>query len=101
MPVMNIIEAVNSALHIAMEKDPTTVVFGEDVGYFGGVFRATVGLQEKFGEARCFDTPICEQGIIGFALGCALNGLNPIPEIQFADYMFPAYDQLHNEVAKK
>ena len=56
MPVMNIIEAVNSALHIAMEKDPTTVVFGEDVGYFGGVFRATVGLQEKFGEARCFDT---------------------------------------------
>lgn len=100
MPVMNIIEAVNSALHIAMEKDPTTVVFGEDVGYFGGVFRATVGLQEKFGEARCFDTPICEQGIIGFALGCALNGLNPIPEIQFADYMFPAYDQLHNEVAK-
>jgi len=100
MPVMNIIEAVNSALHIAMDSDPTTVVFGEDVGYFGGVFRATVGLQEKHGEARVFDTPICEQGIIGFALGCAMNGLNPIPEIQFADYMFPAYDQLVNEVAK-
>lgn len=100
MPVMNIIEAINNTLHQAMEEDASIVVFGEDVGFFGGVFRATVGLQEKFGEARCFDTPICEQGIIGFALGMAQYGMKPVPEIQFADYMFPAYDQIVNEVAK-
>ncbi|MBT3784776.1 alpha-ketoacid dehydrogenase subunit beta, partial [bacterium] len=100
MPVMNIIEAINNTLHQAMEENEDIVVFGEDVGYFGGVFRATVGLQEKFGEMRCFDTPICEQGIIGFALGMSNYGMKPVPEIQFADYMFPAYDQIVNEVAK-
>jgi len=100
MPVMNIIEAINNALHLAMEKDDRTLVFGEDVGQFGGVFRATVDLQKRFGVERCFDTPICEQGIIGFALGMSHYGLKPIPEIQFVDYMFPAYDQIVNEVAK-
>jgi len=100
MPVMNIIEAINNTLHQAMEENEKIVVFGEDVGFFGGVFRATVGLQEKFGEERCFDTPICEQGIIGFALGMSQYGMKPVPEIQFADYMFPAYDQIVNEVAK-
>ncbi len=100
MPVMNIIEAINNALHIAFETDDRVITFGEDVGFFGGVFRATVGLQEKFGVDRCFDTPISELGIIGLAMGAAQNGLKPIPEIQFADYIFPGYDQIVNEVAK-
>lgn len=100
MPVMNIIEAINNALHIAFETDDRVITFGEDVGFFGGVFRATVGLQEKFGVERCFDTPISELGIMGFAMGCAQMGLKPIPEIQFADYIFPGYDQIVNEIAK-
>ncbi len=100
MPVMNIIQALNLALHQEFARDGRLLTFGEDVGAFGGVFRVTSGLQEKFGEERCFDTPLCEQGIIGFGIGVAQKGLKPICEIQFADYIFPAYDQIVNEVAK-
>ncbi|MDB2614296.1 alpha-ketoacid dehydrogenase subunit beta [Chlamydiales bacterium] len=96
----NMIQALNQAYHQAFEKNKSLITFGEDVGYFGGVFRVTAGLQKQFGEDRVFDTPLCEQGIIGFAVGCAQMGLRPIPEIQFADYIFPAYDQIVNEVAK-
>lgn len=100
MAIMNMIQALNSALHIEFARDDKTVCFGEDAGSFGGVFRVTTGLQEKFGEGRCFDTPLAEQGIIGFGIGIAQKGLKPICEIQFADYIFPAYDQIVNELAK-
>ncbi|HEV8325341.1 MAG TPA: alpha-ketoacid dehydrogenase subunit beta [Myxococcota bacterium] len=100
MAVMNIIQAVNSALMNEMERDERVVVLGEDVGKFGGVFRATQGLQARFGEARVFDTPLAEAGIIGTAIGMALYGLKPVPEIQFADFIFPAFDQIVNELAK-
>ncbi len=100
MPVMNIIQAVNDALRIEMRKDPDVVVLGEDVGKFGGVFRATQGLYDEFGADRVIDTPLAEGGIIGTAVGMALYGLKPVPEIQFADFIFPAFDQLVNEVAK-
>ncbi len=100
MPVMNMIQALNQALHAEFEKNPLLLTFGEDVGAFGGVFRVTKGLQEKFGEARCFDTPLSELAIVGFAIGIAQKGLKPICEIQFADYIFPAYDQIVNELAK-
>jgi 2-oxoisovalerate dehydrogenase E1 component beta subunit len=83
-----------------MEADDKMLVFGEDVGHFGGVFRATSGLQEKFGRERCFNTPLTEQGIAGFANGLASNGMTPVAEIQFADYIFPAFDQIVNEAAK-
>src|SRR5690606_15389411 len=76
------------------------VVFGEDVGYFGGVFRVTDGLQKKFGKHRAFDTPIAEGGIVATAIGMAVNGLRPIAEIQFADYVYPAYDQIVSELAR-
>lgn len=97
---MNIIQALNLGLHQEFARDSRLLTFGEDVGAFGGVFRVTAGLQEKFGEARCFDTPLCEQGIIGFGIGVAQKGLKPICEIQFVDYIFPAYDQIVNELAK-
>lgn len=100
MKQMNLLQAVNQALDVAMEREKTVLCFGEDVGHFGGVFRATSGLQEKYGEARCFNTPLTEQGIIGFANGLAAKGLKPVAEIQFADYIFPAFDQLVNETAK-
>jgi 2-oxoisovalerate dehydrogenase E1 component beta subunit len=100
MSNMNLLQAINSALDIAMQEDEKTLCFGEDVGHFCGVFRATSGLQEKFGKARCFNTPLVEQGIIGFANGLAAQGSRPIAEIQFADYIFPAFDQLVNETAK-
>ena len=82
------------------ERDPNVVIFGEDVGYFGGVFRVTAGLQEKFGPHRVFDSPLAEGGIAAIAMGMGLNGLRPVAEIQFADYIFPAYDQIVNEIAK-
>ncbi|MBR9727915.1 alpha-ketoacid dehydrogenase subunit beta [Shewanella intestini] len=100
MAQMNMLHAINEALSIEMEKNQRMVVFGEDVGHFGGVFRATSGLQEKFGRDRCFNTPLTEQGIAGFANGLASNGMTAVAEIQFADYIFPAFDQIVNESAK-
>ena len=100
MPKMNMLQAINNALDIAMAADDKVICFGEDVGIFGGVFRATSHLQEKYGRARCFNTPLVEQGIIGFANGLAAQGSTPVAEIQFADYIFPAFDQIVNESAK-
>ena len=100
MAKMNMLQAINNALDIAMSEDDSTLCFGEDVGHFGGVFRATSGLQDKYGKSRCFNTPLVEQGIIGFANGLAAQGSRPIAEIQFADYIFPAFDQIVNEAAK-
>ena len=100
MPTMNMIQAINSAMDVMMERDPNVVVFGQDVGFFGGVFRATDGLQKKYGARRCFDTPIAEGGIVAVAVGMGANGLRPVPEIQFADYIYPGVDQLISEVAR-
>ncbi len=100
MTRMNMIQAINSAMDVAMERDPDVLVMGEDVGYFGGVFRATAGLQKKYGKTRCFDAPINECGIIGVAVGMAAYGLKPVPEIQFADYIYPGMDQLISEAAR-
>jgi pyruvate dehydrogenase E1 component beta subunit len=100
MPVYNIIQAVNDALKLEMRKNDRMVVLGEDVGTFGGVFRATSGLQEEFGKERVMDTPLAEAGIIGTAIGMALYGLRPVAEIQFSDFIFPAFDQIVNELAK-
>ncbi len=100
MTTMNIIQAVNNALRTEMELDSSVVVLGEDVGKFGGVFRATSGLYDTFGADRVIDTPLAESGIIGAAIGMALYGLRPVPEIQFADFIFPAFDQIVNELAK-
>ena len=100
MPAMTMIEAIRDAHAIAMERDDRVVAFGEDVGHFGGVFRCTQGLQQRFGKERCFDTPISEAGIVGVAVGMAAYGLRPCVEIQFADYMYPAYDQIVSEAAR-
>ncbi|UOM33317.1 alpha-ketoacid dehydrogenase subunit beta [Acuticoccus sp. I52.16.1] len=100
MARMTMIEAIRDAHTLAMERDEDVVVMGEDVGYFGGVFRCTAGLQARFGVSRCFDTPISELGIVGTAIGMAAYGLKPIVEIQFADYMYPAYDQIVSEAAR-
>ncbi|HEU0036732.1 MAG TPA: alpha-ketoacid dehydrogenase subunit beta [Kofleriaceae bacterium] len=97
---MNIIEAVRDALRTQMRADARVVVLGEDIGKFGGVFRATSGLYEEFGADRVIDTPLAEAGIIGTAIGMALYGLRPVPEIQFGDFIFPAFDQIVNELAK-
>src|SRR5918993_2116980 len=100
MPRRTMVEAIRDALDVMMARDSRVVVFGEDVGYFGGVFRCTEGLQRRYGRSRCFDTPISEGGIIGVAVGMAAYGLRPIAEIQFADYMYPGYDQLVSEAAR-
>jgi 2-oxoisovalerate dehydrogenase E1 component beta subunit len=100
MTVMNMIQAINSAHDVMMERDSAVVAMGEDVGYFGGVFRATEHLQKKYGSSRVFDTPISENGIIGAAIGMAAYGLRPVAEIQFADYIYPAFDQLVSEAAR-
>ncbi|MBK9431880.1 alpha-ketoacid dehydrogenase subunit beta [Sphingorhabdus sp.] len=97
---MNMIEAINSALDNMLTRDPDIVLLGEDIGFFGGVFRATAGLQKKHGKTRVFDTPISECGIIGAAVGMAAYGLRPVPEIQFADYIYPGLDQLVSEAAR-
>jgi len=97
---MTMIEAINDALDIMLERDPDVVVLGEDIGFFGGVFRATAGLQAKHGRTRVFDTPISECGIIGVAVGMGAYGLRPVPEIQFADYIYPGLDQLISEAAR-
>ncbi len=100
MATMNMIEAINDAMSVALERDADVTVLGEDVGFFGGVFRATAGLQKKYGKTRVFDTPITECGIVGVAVGMAAYGLRPVPEIQFADYIYPALDQLVSEAAR-
>ncbi len=100
MATMNMIEAINDAMDVALERDKDVTVLGEDVGFFGGVFRATAGLQKKYGKTRVFDTPITECGIVGVAVGMAAYGLRPVPEIQFADYIYPALDQLVSEAAR-
>ena len=97
---MNMIEAINHTHRLMMERDDDIVVFGEDVGYLGGVFRATAGLQKAFGPQRVFDTPISEGGIMGIAIGMAAYGLRPIAEIQFADYIYPGFDQIVSEAAR-
>ena len=100
MAAMNMIQALNSAMDVMLGRDPDVLVFGEDVGFFGGVFRATEGLQKKYGLERCFDTPIAESGLIGVAVGMGAYGLRPVVEIQFADYIYPAYDQIVSEAAR-
>jgi 2-oxoisovalerate dehydrogenase E1 component beta subunit len=97
---MNMIEAIRSALDIVMDKDPNVVILGEDVGYFGGVFRCTDGLQRKYGDHRVIDAPIAEGGIVGAAIGMGVNGLRPVAEIQFADYIYPGFDQIVSELAR-
>ena len=96
---MNLFTAINNGMSVAMEADPTACIFGEDVA-FGGVFRCSTGLREKFGNHRVFNTPLCEQGIAGFAIGLSSMGVTAIAEMQFADYIFPAFDQIVNEAAK-
>ena len=96
---LNLFQAINSALSHALRTDESVLVFGEDVA-FGGVFRCSMNLATEFGSERVFNTPLSEQGIIGFAIGCAAEGMRPVAEIQFADYVYPAFDQLVNEAAK-
>lgn len=100
MPQMNMIEAIRSGLDVMMEKNRDVVILGQDVGYFGGVFRCTDGLQRKYGEHRVIDAPIAEGGIIGTAIGMGVNGLRPVAEIQFADYIYPGFDQVVSELAR-
>lgn len=100
MSKINLLQAINQALDSTLAQNDLAICFGEDVGHFGGVFRATSHLQEKYGKQRCFNTPLTEQGIIGFANGAAAQGMTAIAEIQFADYIFPAFDQIVNESAK-
>lgn len=100
MSTMNMVQALNSALDVMLARDPDVLIFGQDVGYFGGVFRVTDGLQRKHGLTRCFDAPIAEAGIVAAAIGMATYGLRPVVEIQFADYILPAYDQLVSEAAR-
>jgi len=100
MRELNMVKAINDALDVMLARDPDVLIFGEDVGYFGGVFRATEGLQARHGLKRCFDTPIAEGGIIATAIGMGAQGLRPVPEIQFADYILPAFDQLVSEASR-
>src|ERR671931_969801 len=100
MPTLNLVQAVNDALRVEMRRDPRVVVLGEDIGKFGGVFRATAGLYEEFGPDRVIDTPLAEGGIVGAAIWMALYGLRPVPEVQFSDFIYPAFDQIVNELAK-
>ena len=100
MANMNMIQALNSAMDIMLGKDPSVILMGEDIGYFGGVFRATEGLQRKYGEHRVIDTPIAEGGIVATAIGMSINGLRPVAEIQFADYIYPGFDQIVSELAR-
>jgi 2-oxoisovalerate dehydrogenase E1 component beta subunit len=100
MPSMAMNAAVRSAMEEMLDRDESVVVMGEDVGWFGGVFRCTDGLQQRFGEHRVIDTPIAEGGIVGAAIGMGVYGLRPVTEIQFADYVYPAMDQLISEAAR-
>ncbi|MBD8682567.1 alpha-ketoacid dehydrogenase subunit beta [Pseudomonas sp. CFBP 13719] len=98
--IMSMVQAIRSAMDVMLDRDPNVVAFGQDIGYFGGVFRCTEGLQAKYGRSRVFDTPISESGIVGIAVGMGAYGLRPVAEIQFADYVYPAYDQLASEAAR-
>ncbi len=100
MTAMSMVQAINSALDCTMARDPAVLVMGEDVGYFGGVFRCTEGLYEKYGAHRALDTPIAEGGIVAAAIGMGVNGLRPVVEMQFADYIYPAIDQIISELAR-
>ncbi|MEQ1893380.1 MAG: alpha-ketoacid dehydrogenase subunit beta [Planctomycetota bacterium] len=100
MATLTLLQAITDGLKTAMKDDPSVLVFGEDVGKKGGVFLATEGLQKEFGVKRCFDTPLSEDGIVGAAIGMAMNGLRPVAEIQFQDFIFPAFDQIVSEAAK-
>jgi len=100
MATMTMVQAIRSALDVMLDRDDNVIVFGEDVGYFGGVFRCTDGLQAKYGTSRVFDAPIAEGGIVGAAIGMGAYGLRPVAEIQFADYMYPGYDQIVSGAAR-
>ena len=100
MTVMNMIQALNSAMDVMLARDANVLIFGEDVGFFGGVFRVTDGLQQRYGEQRVFDAPIAESGQIAVAIGMGAYGLRPVVECQFADYIYPAFDQLVSEAAR-
>ena len=97
---MTMVQALRSAMDVMLERDPNVVIFGEDVGYFGGVFRCTDGLQAKYGSQRVFDAPITEAGIVGSAIGMAAYGLKPVVEVQFADYFYPASDQIMSQASR-
>ena len=97
---LSMAQALNRALRDAMAADPTVVTFGEDVGALGGVFRITDGLTAEFGEDRCFDTPLAESGIVGVAVGMAMNGMRPVVEMQFDAFAYPAFEQVVSHVAK-
>ncbi|ANS31380.1 3-methyl-2-oxobutanoate dehydrogenase subunit beta [Rhodococcus opacus] len=100
MPVLTMAQALNTALRDALTADENVVVFGEDVGALGGVFRVTDGLTRDFGDDRCFDTPLAESGIIGFAIGMAMSGFRPVVEMQFDAFAYPAFEQIVSHVAK-
>ena len=100
MPIKNVLDAIRDAMFEEMKRDPAVLLMGEDVGRNGGVFRATEGLWKEFGDSRVIDTPLAELGIVGIAIGAAMNGMRPIAEIQFADFMAPAFDQIVNEAAR-
>src|SRR3981189_747235 len=100
MPGMSMVQALNSAMDVMLTRNPDVVLFGEDVGYYGGLFRVAEGLQKKPGDHRVFDAPIAEGGMLGTAVGMGAYGLRPIVEIQFADYIYPATDQLISEAAR-
>jgi 2-oxoisovalerate dehydrogenase E1 component beta subunit len=100
MTQMNMVEALNSAMDVMLERDQSVVLLGQDIGFLGGVFRCTQGLQQKYGVHRVIDTPIAEGGIIAAAIGMRVNGLRPIAEIQFADYVYPGFDQIVSELAR-
>src|SRR5882762_3781049 len=100
MPQMTMVQAITDALRVSLDGDPRVIVLGEDVGRNGGVFRVTEGLQAEFGPERVLDTPLAENGIVGGAIGMALYGLRPVAEIQFVDFIYPAFDQIVSELAK-
>jgi 2-oxoisovalerate dehydrogenase E1 component beta subunit len=100
MATMNMVQALNSALDVMLARDPDVLIFGEDIGFFGGVFRVTEGLQQRYGEQRVFDAPIAEGGLVGVAIGMGAYGLRPVVECQFADYIYPAFDQIVSEAAR-
>ncbi|MFL5260347.1 MAG: alpha-ketoacid dehydrogenase subunit beta [Hyphomicrobiales bacterium] len=100
MAGMNMVQALNSAMDVMLDRDPDVLVFGEDIGFFGGVFRVTEGLQQRYGDRRVFDAPITEGGLVGAAIGMGAYGLRPVVECQFADYIYPAFDQIVSEAAR-